>query len=88
MEAAKNLQKYANLQAILFWDQRAEQLLMPSSEGRTTQLLGGGHEEDLFDRVFCALHQQLDPQKTVNLEFWTNLIKLSEVKGNKFLYWS
>ncbi|KAL3100100.1 hypothetical protein niasHS_000711 [Heterodera schachtii] len=41
---------------VLFYDSRAEQLLVPSAAAQNG---------DLFDRVFCALHQHLDPPKTV-----------------------
>ncbi|KAL3110057.1 hypothetical protein niasHT_015660 [Heterodera trifolii] len=45
---------------VLFYDSRAEQLLLVPSAGQNG---------DLFDRVFCALYQHLDPQKTIFIKW-------------------
>ncbi|KAF7636285.1 hypothetical protein Mgra_00004271, partial [Meloidogyne graminicola] len=45
--------------AVFFWDKRAEQLVNPNKLNESI------NTTDIFDRVFYALHQQMNPEKTI-----------------------
>lgn len=48
-------------------DDNGVKLRIPKSDSSNSS----DDNDDLFDRVFCALHQQLDPEKTVSwINFW------------------
>ncbi|CAK5080256.1 unnamed protein product [Meloidogyne enterolobii] len=50
--------------AVFFWDKRAEQLITPNEVSKTSTNISC-NSSDIFDHVFCALHQQMDPEKTI-----------------------
>nr|CAD2147552.1 unnamed protein product [Meloidogyne enterolobii] len=51
--------------AVFFWDKRAEQLITPNNETIKTTTSISCNSSFILDHVFCALHQQMDPEKTI-----------------------